>query len=87
MNRFFLLTTEGAEGTEEEKKEMNNIDTNGFDMRASRFCRGEAFALKIYRIVDRIQARMLRPCGYVCTIGMLPLLLIVCEFYNFNKKV
>jgi len=32
--RFFFddLTAEGAEGTEEEKIEMNNSDTNGFDI-------------------------------------------------------
>ena len=26
------LTAEGTEGTEEEKREMNNLDTKGFDM-------------------------------------------------------
>jgi hypothetical protein len=26
------LTAEGAEGTEEEKREMNNSDANGFDI-------------------------------------------------------
>jgi len=45
------LTAESAEGTEEEKREMNNSDTNGFDIRSPADSKYQCFYLFINKVV------------------------------------